>query len=98
MVQANSEHRDTVTMTRSPMGIPTYRPHKPDRHPVFHEGRNYQSASGRVYPLRVTDRLRLDRADRVYDAVTLENEYLRVVVLPELGGAHPRRPGQDQRV
>ncbi len=86
MNQANPEHRDTVTMTRLPMEIPTYLPHEPDRHPLFYEGRNYQGASGRVFPIRVADRLRFERTERSYDAITLENRYLRVVVLPELGG------------
>src|SRR5690349_16368561 len=39
-----------------------------------------------VYPYPMLDSLTDKRADKTYRAVRLENEYLRVTVLPELGG------------
>lgn len=53
---------------------------------MFLEKRVYQGSSGRVYPLPFTDRISEKPVDRRWTAVWLENEYLRVLVLPELGG------------
>ena len=66
--------------------LPTYEPFPPSPHPMFLEKRVYQGSSGRVYPLPVTDRIAEARTDRAWDAVYLENEFLRVMVLPEIGG------------
>jgi tetratricopeptide (TPR) repeat protein len=66
--------------------IPTYLPMPPDPNPMFFERRVYQGSSGKVYPLPFTDRLSGERKDKSYKAVFLENEYLRLMVLPELGG------------
>ena len=69
-----------------PVEIPTYPPAPADRNPMFLDRRVYQGSSGRVYPLPVVDRIGEDRVDRAWQAVHLQNEYLRVMVLPELGG------------
>ena len=66
--------------------IPTYGVGMPDKNPMFLEKRVYQGSSGKVYPLPVIDRITDEKEDREYDAVFLENEYIRVMVLPELGG------------
>lgn len=66
--------------------IPTYEPMAPDRNPMFLERRVYQGSSGRVYPLPFYDRIAERATARKWEAVHLENEYLRVMVLPELGG------------
>jgi tetratricopeptide (TPR) repeat protein len=66
--------------------IPTYLPHAPDKNPMFLEKRVYQGSSGRVYPLPFTDRIADIATDRVWRAVWLENEYLQVMILPEIGG------------
>lgn len=76
----------TVYMKRGPMVIPTYVPHQADKNPIFYEKRSYQGASGRTYPLPVTDKLSHEKVDKVYDSITLENEYIKIVVLPEIGG------------
>ena len=66
--------------------IPTYLPAPPDKNPMFLEKRVYQGSSGRVYPLPFTDRIASRPVDRKWRAVWLENEFLRVLVLPEIGG------------
>jgi len=66
--------------------LPTYLPSLPDRHPMFLEKRVYQGSSGRVYPLPFIDRIAERPVDHAWKAVWLENEYVRVLVLPELGG------------
>ncbi len=66
--------------------IPTYEPALPDPNPMFLEKRVYQGSSGRVYPLPFIDRIAETKTDRAYQVVTLENEYLEVQLLPEIGG------------
>ena len=66
--------------------IPTYPAGEPDHNPMFLEKRVYQGSSGAVYPFAVIDRVSDQKVDRKYRAVFLENDYLRCMVLPELGG------------
>ncbi len=76
----------TAAIWEEDIVIPTYPVGQPDRHPMFLEKRVYQGSSGAVYPFAVIDRVEDDKIDRTYRAVFLENDYLRVMVLPELGG------------
>ena len=46
----------------------------------------YQGSSGVVYPYPVIESIADEKTDRSYHAVFLENEYLKVMILPELGG------------
>ena len=66
--------------------IPTYGTGKPEKNPMFLEKRVYQGSSGVVYPYQVIESVSDEKEDRDYDAVFLENEYIKVMVLPELGG------------
>ena len=66
--------------------IPTYLPQEPDKNPMFLEKRVYQGSSGKVYPLPFTDRVAEVPRPRTWKAVWLENEYLRLMILPEIGG------------
>jgi tetratricopeptide (TPR) repeat protein len=53
---------------------------------MFLEKRVYQGSSGKVYPLPFTDRIAERPVERRWQAVWMENEFLRVLVLPEIGG------------
>lgn len=66
--------------------IPTYGVGVPDRNPMFLEKRVYQGSSGVVYPHAVIDKVDSEKYDREWTALYIENEYLRVMILPELGG------------
>jgi tetratricopeptide (TPR) repeat protein len=66
--------------------IPTYPVQPADPNPMFLEKRVYQGSSGKVYPNPFTDRVSDEKTDREYQAVFLENEYLRLMILPEIGG------------
>lgn len=69
-----------------PVRIRTYEPGRPSEYPMFLDQRVYQGSSGRVYPLPFTESVADEPVLRDWRAIHLENEYLRVVVLPELGG------------
>ncbi len=66
--------------------LPTYLPAAPDKNPMFLEKRVYQGSQGRVYPLPFTDRIDEQPVKREWQALWIENEFLRVLVLPEIGG------------
>ena len=66
--------------------FPTYEAAKPDRNPLFLEKRVYQGSSGKVYPHPVTDKISDEKIDKRYKAVFLENDYLKIMILPVLGG------------
>lgn len=66
--------------------IPTYGIGKPEKNPIFLEKRVYQGSSGSVYPHPVIEKILDEKRDQVYQAVFLENEYLKIMILPELGG------------
>ncbi len=66
--------------------IPTYEAGEPTKLPMFLEKRVYQGSSGRVYPHPVSESISDEKTDKEYTAVFLENEYLLVMILPEIGG------------
>lgn len=66
--------------------IPTYETGEPEKNPIFLEKRVYQGSSGVVYPYPVIESVSDEKKDKEYNAVYLENEYLKIMILPELGG------------
>ena len=66
--------------------IPTYEVGKPEKNPIFLEKRVYQGSSGVVYPYPVIESMADEKVDKEYNAVYIENEYIKVMILPELGG------------
>lgn len=75
-----------VAVWNEPVTLATYLPESPDRFPAYLDQRVYQGSSGRVFPLPFHDRISETPVDRSWQGLHLENEYLRVLVLPELGG------------
>ena len=75
-----------VAAWSEPVVIDTYALPEPDRNPLFLERRVYQGSSGRVYPNPVTDRVSDVPEPHAWQAIHLENEHLRVMLLPEIGG------------
>ncbi len=71
---------------RELVSIPTYEVGKPEKNPIFLEKRVYQGSSGVVYPYPVIESISDEKTDKTYQAIFLENDYLKVMVLPELGG------------
>jgi tetratricopeptide (TPR) repeat protein len=83
---APSTEAGPVKAWREPVLLKTYMPAEPDPNPVFLEKRVYQGSSGKVYPLPVIDRVATTPCEHSWQAVHLENEFLRIMVLPEIGG------------
>ena len=66
--------------------IPTYEVGQPDKNPMFLEKRVYQGSSGKLYPYPTTEKISHEKKDVAWRAVYLENEYLKIMILPQLGG------------
>ena len=71
---------------REPLTIATYEAGTPSPYPMFLDHRVYQGSSGAVYPIPFIESVDHEASPREWDAIHLENEYVRLVVLPELGG------------
>lgn len=69
-----------------PLTIPTYPVGAPEKNPVFFDKRVYQGSSGKVYPVPFIDKVYDEPVPVDYQSATLENEYVRLVMLPEIGG------------
>ena len=66
--------------------IPTYQKGVDEVSPIFYTGRGVQGAQGKVYPYPSQSKLGDSLVDTTYEMVYLENEYIRVKVLPAFGG------------
>ncbi|MBW9095011.1 DUF5107 domain-containing protein [Microbacterium jejuense] len=75
-----------VACWSAPLWIDTYAAGQPDPFPLFLDRRVYQGSSGKVYPLPMIDSVAHDKSPRQWQAIHLENAYVRLTLLPELGG------------
>ena len=66
--------------------IPTYEVGKPEKNPIFLEKRVYQGSSGVVYPYPVIESISNEKTEKTYNAVFIEKEYIKVMILTEMGG------------
>ena len=65
--------------------IPTYPEPAAEEMPMFAENRVHQRSSGRPYPNKVVMEVdRTHKEDKEYKLVTLENEYVKIEILPEI--------------
>ena len=85
-VSASSFATPAVTVREQEIVLPTYAAGAPELNPMFYYGVNSQGAQGRVYPYPLYDTLTHTKSNRTYRIVYLENEYVRVGILPEIGG------------
>jgi len=76
----------SVKVSEQNLVIPTYLAGDPDPNPMFYLGRSSQGAEGRVYPYPLYDTLTNIKSNKSYRIVRLENEYVRIGVLPGIGG------------
>jgi tetratricopeptide (TPR) repeat protein len=66
--------------------LPTYLTGEADKNPMFFEKRIYQGSSGVVYPNPVIEKIYDEKVDKDYKAIFIENKYLKIMILPEIGG------------
>ena len=66
--------------------LPTYRVNAPEQAPLFERDFAYQRAKRGVYPYAMNDNPTIEKVDSAHRAVYLENDYVKVCVLPDIGG------------
>ena len=79
-------HTSEVRAWEEDILLPTYEIGKEEKNPIFLEKRVYQGSSGSVYPYPVVEKISDNKVDKKYHALFIENEYIKVMILPELGG------------
>lgn len=77
---------EEVKIWEETIEIPTYEVGEPDKNPMFLEKRVYQGSTGRVYPHPVIDKIYDDKVMKPYQIVYLENEYVQIQIMPQIGG------------
>ncbi len=82
----NSRKANLVTAREQVITIPTYGVGQPNKNPMFLEKRVYQGSSGVVYPHPIIENISDTKTDQEYRAIFLENRYLKIMLLPEIGG------------
>jgi tetratricopeptide (TPR) repeat protein len=76
------EIEDKVLASSDEITLPTYALLGENRNPVFHS----QYGVAHIYPYTLQDEIALEPAEVTYRTLILENKYLRVTALPDLGG------------
>ena len=64
----------------------TYGIGETEKNPMFFENRVYQGSCGAVYPYPLSEKIEDKPTMKSYNAVWMENEYIVILILPELGG------------
>ena len=76
----------TVKIWQEEVTIPTYPVGEQNKNPMFLEKRVYQGSSGKVYPYPVIDAIFDEKIDKKHTIVFIENEYLQIQIMPDIGG------------
>lgn len=79
-------HTHEVRAWQEDILLPTYEIGEEEKNPIFLEKRVYQGSCGSVYPYPVVEKISDEKKDKLYHAFFIENEYIKVMILPELGG------------
>ena len=75
-----------VKMWEGVENLPTYRVNAPEKAPLFERDFAYQRAKRGVYPYAMNDNPTIEKVDSAHRALYLENDYIKVCVLPDIGG------------
>jgi len=78
--------QQAVKIWEEPLTLPTYVVKAPDKNPMFFRNQSYQGASRYLYPYALEDNITDEKVEKTYRALYLENEYIKLCVLPEIGG------------
>ncbi|MBK5721778.1 DUF5107 domain-containing protein [Dysgonomonas sp. Marseille-P4677] len=86
LIQSTVNEKNVVRAWEENIMLPTYEIGEEEKNPIFLEKRVYQGSSGVVYPYPVVEKVSDEKKDKQYKALFIENEYIKVMILPELGG------------
>jgi len=78
---------ESVKVFEYMLTLPTYPEPEPEDMPMFAQNRVHQRSSGNPYPNPVVVRTdRSHKEDKEYICICIENEFLKIELLPQLGG------------
>ena len=93
MLGAAFAQEDGVKAWEGTIEMPTYIGSAPETAPIFERDWSYQRARRSVYPYVLDDNMYVvnenmerQKENRTYKALFLENEYVQLCILPEIGG------------
>ncbi|SEA93407.1 Tetratricopeptide repeat-containing protein [Flavobacterium gillisiae] len=86
LIQSTVDEGGVVRVWAEDILLPTYEIGEEEKNPIFLEKRVYQGSSGSVYPYAVVEKISDVKKDKLYRALFVENRYIKVMILPELGG------------
>ena len=93
MLCAASAQEAGVKAWEGTLEMPTYIGSAPESAPIFERDWSYQRARRSVYPYVLDDnmyvvneKMERQKENRTYKALFLENEYVQLCILPEIGG------------
>jgi tetratricopeptide (TPR) repeat protein len=75
-----------VSVTEDSLMIPTYLVDPPNPMPRFYDGQAHQGVKRRIYPYPMDENMTRVKEERAYHIIYLENEYIRIGIMPGLGG------------
>ena len=85
-VVLSAQETESVKMWEGTLELPSYIVEAPEVAPIFDRDYSYQRARRSVYPYALNDNMTRRREMVTYKALYLENEYVQLCVLPQIGG------------
>jgi len=83
---AQEAEQESVRLWEEDIVMPSYRLEAPDKNPMFYRNEVYQGAQKRIYPYPFQEHVTNLKEERPFRFVFLENEYIKLSILPEIGG------------
>ena len=75
-----------VTLKEDSMTLPTYKVEPAEKAPIFFTGASFQGARRVIYPYAQNDVISHTKENHSWKVLTLENEYIKLGITPEIGG------------
>lgn len=86
LILPTSRSNAQVKIWEEMLSLPTYELLAYDKNPMFYVPDAYQGAKRVIYPYPLMDNLSTEKSEREHRAVYLENEYIKLCLLPDIGG------------
>ncbi len=86
VLMAGPDITAAIEVKEDSLTIATYLVNPPNPLPRFYEGRTHQGVQRRMYPYPMNDNLTRNKQPRSYHVVNMENEYIKLAIMPLLGG------------
>lgn len=85
-ISFTSVAQNEVRLTEDTLTLPTYKVEPAEKAPIFFTGASFQGARRVVYPYAQNDVISNEKENHAWKVLTLENEYIKLGITPEIGG------------